>query len=140
MVFSEQLIQFILTAFIRVLTSIPISARGKSFGNGPSKAFGLPDLALCWCDGSGCCRCPGWSCLGRLGYGQPFYVIHQDISNHVMRIYVYTGIYIYIYILGYIELQPIGKSQRHALIWENIWIVIGATKTIGLLVEKSSRL
>ena len=134
MVFSEQLIQFILTAFIRVLTSIPISARGKSFGNGPSKAFGLPDLALCWCDGSGCCRCPGWSCLGRLGHGQPFYVIHQDISNHVMRIYVYTGIYIYI------ELQPIGKSQRHALIWENIWIVIGATKTIGLLVEKSSRL
>jgi hypothetical protein len=26
------------------------------------------------------------------------------------------------------------------LIWENIWIAIGATKTIGLLVEKSSRL
>ena len=94
MVFSEQLIQFILTAFIRVLASIPISARGKPFGNGPSKAFGLPDLALCWCDGSGCCRCPGWSCLGRLGYRQPFYVIYKDISNHVMRmIYVYIGIY-----------------------------------------------
>ena len=52
-----------------------------------------------------------------------------------MYILGYIGIY-----WGYIELQPIGKSQRHALIWENIWIAIGATKTIGLLVEKSSRL